>query len=500
MQRNVLEYLEDTAHRFPDKVAVEDPNGTVTFKTLRQKAQQIGCYLKSQGLTRNKPVAVLLPKSIQAIEAFLGVLYAGGFYVPLDTFNPQARIISILNNINPVFIFSEKKYQYLLDDASSQKMICIEHIDASSSDEIDFDRNIDTDPAYLINTSGSTGSPKGVVVAHRSVIDYINWATETYHVHEKFVLGNQAPFVFDNSVLDIYLMLATGAKLCLIPDKLFMFPVKLIEYVIEKQVTFIFWVPSIMSNICKLDIFSEKKPTKLSHVLFAGEVMPSKVYMYWKKHLRDSLFSNLYGPTEITVDCTYIILERDYLHSEALPIGYPCRNTDILVLDEQDQLVTKPGVLGELCVRGSSLALGYYNNSEKTSQVFTQNPLNPHYPEQIYRTGDVVCYNELGELMYQGRKDFQIKHMGYRIELGEIEAAVLALEGIDKACILYDSEKKNIVLIYESNAHKAFKDIVLGLHNQLPKYMLPSRSERVETMPLNHNGKIDRVALKELYI
>jgi D-alanine--poly(phosphoribitol) ligase subunit 1 len=501
MQRNVLEYLEKTVDRFPDKIAIEDETGTVTFSELKQKALAISGYLLEQGFSGCQPIAVFMPKSIKAIEAFLGILYAGGFYVPLDTGNPKNRIDAILKNIKPKYAISENKYWHLLDGANdSITFINLEQDFDGSIHKTDYKENIDTDPAYLINTSGSTGTPKGVVVSHRSIIDYIDWAQETYKVDSTFVIGNQAPFVFDNSVLDIYLMMLTGAKLCLIPEKLFMFPVKLVEYLKEKEVTFIFWVPSIMSNIAKYDSLNEVNINRLTHVLFAGEVMPAKVLMYWKKYLNNALFSNLYGPTEITVDCTYIILERDYDIDEELPIGVPCLNTNILVLDNNNHLVTKANVLGELCVRGSSLALGYYNDPKKTAQAFVQNPLNPHYPEHIYRTGDVVYYNERGELMYKGRKDFQIKHMGYRIELGEIETAVLAIAGIDKACVLYDTVNKNIVLVYESDVKKSQKDILLSLLSKLPKYMLPTRFEYVESMPLNINGKIDRLKLIEKFI
>jgi amino acid adenylation domain-containing protein len=501
MKNNVLEYLERSVGQFAKKIAIEDESGTVTFRQLKHNALAISGYLHEQGLKGCQPVAVFMPKSIKSIEAFLGILYAGGFYIPLDPSNPKNRINSILKNIKPRFVISEDKYRYVLDElGESFSFINFEQAINSPVRNENYKRNIDTDPAYLINTSGSTGIPKGVVVSHRSIIDYIDWAQEVYKVDSTFVIGNQAPFIFDNSVLDIYLMMATGARLSLIPEKLFMFPVKLIEYLYAKKITFIFWVPSIMSNIVKYDALNGVNMPDLSHVLFAGEVMPTKIFMYWKKHLKNVIFSNLYGPTEITVDCTYIILERDYDISEELPIGVPCRNTNVLVFDDNSQLVTEPNVIGELCVRGSSLAMGYYNDAEKTAQAFVQNPLNTHYPELIYRTGDLVYYNDRGELMYKGRKDFQIKHMGYRIELGEIETAVLALDGIDKGCVLYDAINKNIVLVYESNVNKPQKDILLDLNGRLPKYMLPTRFERLKSMPLNTSGKIDRPKLTRKFI
>ena len=500
MQHNILEYLEKTVIKFPNKIAVEDENGSVTFRQLRQNALSISNFLIKNGYSGCKPVPVLVNKSIMAIECFLGVLYAGGFYVPLDVSNPKRRIHSILENIAPDFMLLDNKYKDILSGLNNTIKCLVVNEDVMSEQQFEyFSSNIDTDPAYLINTSGSTGNPKGVVISHRSVIDYIDWASDTYGVNESHIIGNQAPFVFDNSVLDIYLMISTGAKLILIPDKTFMFPVNLINYIDEKKISFIFWVPSIMLNVMKVNALKSKKSDSLSHILFAGEVMHAKVLNYWREHYPLAIFPNLYGPTEITVDCTYYIFERNFDNNDELPIGFPCKNSDILILNEDNNLVSTKDKIGELCVRGSSLALGYYNDFEKTSSVFIQNPLNKNYPERIYRTGDLVCYNELGEILYKGRKDFQIKHMGYRIELGEIENAILSLNGIDNGCVMYDREDKKIVLLYESKQHLSQKDILLGLHDLLPKYMLPNKFIMIEKIPLNINGKIDRARISDEY-
>lgn len=500
MQRNVLQYLEKAVQNFPDKIAIEDEYGTVTFKKLQQNALAISGYLLEEGFQGCQPVAVLMPKSIKAIEAFLGILYAGGFYVPLDTGNPKSRIQTILNNIEPKFVISEDRYRNLLNGVNEADcFVDLGQAIKSESKHSRYLRNIDTDPLYILNTSGSTGIPKGVTLTHRCMIDYIDWVVSEYEFDNSLVIGNQSPLHFDISASDLYVTLATGSKLVLIPERHFMFPVRLIEFLKEKNVNFLYWVPSIISNVSKLDVL-KNVTFPLRFLFYGGELMPTKHLMYWKRNLPDAVYSNFYGPTEVTVICTHYRLDRMFDDSDPLPIGFPCGNTDVLVLDEKNQLVSDAYVSGELCVRGNSLAMGYYNDLEKTEQAFVQNPNNPHYPERIYRTGDVVYYNDRGELMYKGRKDFQIKHMGYRIELGEIETAVLGLDGVDKACVLYDSENKNIVLIYESASGSSQKEILLALHGQLPKYMLPTRFELVETMPLNMNGKIDRQRLTQEHI
>ncbi len=502
MQKNILEYLKNTVRTYPNKTAIIDEKGNISFQCLQKQSKNIASYLQSKNINRNLPIGIFLPKSIEAIKSFLGIVYNGDFYVPLDIKNPISRIEAIIKNLDLKYIITDIDNAKLLDELKNIEIILLDDINFEKNIEFDFTNynlSIDTDPAYIINTSGSTGTPKGVVVSHRSVIDYIDWSIETFKIDSSFKIGNQAPFIFDNSVLDIYLMLSTGATLNLIPENLFIFPLKLIEYLENEKINFIFWVPSIMANIVTLDLLKNRN-LELRFVSFAGEIMPTKIMNYWKNYIPNALFVNLYGPTEITVDCTYFIVNRDFKDDEPLPIGYPCKNTDILVLDDKNNLVTKINSTGELCVRGSSLALGYYNDFERTANVFTQNPLNKSYPEKIYRTGDIVYYNELGELIYKGRKDFQIKHMGYRIELGEIETAILSISEINNACILYDEENKHLVLIYESSSNITKNEILVSLSDKLPKYMIPNKFILLDKIPLNVSGKIDRSYLKKEYL
>lgn len=501
MQKNVLEYLENTVQKYPNKTAIIDEKSSINFGDLQNHATKIALHLQSKNISRNLPMGVFLPKSIEAIKSFLGVLYNGDFYVPLDVKNPFSRIEAIIKNIDIKYIITDSKSAKLLNELdSSVQLILLDEIDFTQNMDLDYTNyklSIDMDPVYILNTSGSTGVPKGVTLPHKAMVDYIDWVVKEYKFDDNLILGNQSPLHFDISASDLYVTLATGSTLVLIPESLFMFPPKLLDYLEEKQVNFIYWVPSILTTISKLDLLKNRN-LSIKTVFYGGELMPTKHLMYWKKYLQDTVYSNFFGPTETTVICTHYILDRDFADDEPLPIGYACKNTDVLVLDDEDNLVSEINKIGELCVRGSSLALGYYNDPEKTALAFVQNPLNKAYPEKIYRTGDVVYYNEKGELIYKGRKDFQIKHMGYRIELGEIETAILAIDGVDNACVLYDNENKNIVLIYESAKKIEQKAILLALHNKLPKYMLPTKFILLDVMPLNINGKIDRNKLKEL--
>ena len=354
---------------------------------------------------------------------------------------------------------------------------------------------IDTDPSCIINTSGSTGIPKGVILNHKSFFDFLTWSTETFELNEHTIIGSLSPSVFDIFVYEIWLMASKGSTIVILNSNMSMFPAKLLQQMKIEKVNFIFWVPSIMVNIANMDLLKKIDLQDLRLVWFAGEVFPTKQFNYWRKYLPQVEFANLYGPIEITLDCTYYIVKRDFDDSEPLPIGYPCRNTDILILNDTDELCT-PGEEGELCVRGTSLAMGYYKNSEKTAQAFVQNPLNSNYPETIYRTGDVVYINELGEIVFKGRKDSLIKHMGYRIELGEIEHAVInKLKIVQYCCAVYNKQKKEITLFYESAKKIEASEFRKQLIALFPKYMVPVVYIQRDLLPRNTNGKIDRQKL-----
>ena len=501
MQKSVIEYLKTTVEVFPNKVAVQDSDQVITFSKLWDTARKISNAIVHGDVVKNTPIGVYIPKGCKMVEAFAGVNMSGCFYVPLDTKSPPARVSSILTTLEANHVITDKAhYDQICGFYSGDIMVIEDVINAVSSEdgENNFCNQIDTDPVYSIFTSGSTGTPKGVVIAHRGVIDYIDWAVNTFHIDSTSVIGNQAPFYFDNSTLDIYLMYATGATLNIIPESCFAFPAKLIDYLNENKITFVFWVPFVLVNVANLNILEIKKPEYLKDVFFAGEVMPNKHLNYWRKHLPNCRYVNLYGPTEITVDCTYYEVEREFSDDESLPIGFPCMNSDVLILVDRKRLA-KQGEQGELCVRGSSLALGYYNNPEKTRTAFIQNPLHDHYPEIIYCTGDIVCQNELGEIMYVGRADSQIKHNGYRIELGEIETAVLGTNMVDNCCVVYDYANKKIVLFYQAKEVLNMAEFRKTLSGSIPRYMLPNEYHREEIMKQNSSGKIDRAYYNRLF-
>ena len=499
MKANVTYWLDRTADRLPDKVAFADEKKEVTFRKLKMQAMALATQMLQKTLFK-KPVVIYLEKGVDVLVSFMGAAYSCNFYSPIDIDMPASRVNKILEVLKPALVITttELKTAFEQYDYAGDFLIFEEAIDSPIDEQIVEAarcKGIDTDLLYVLFTSGSTGVPKGVTINHRSVIDYIDWVTETFDITEEDSFGNQAPFYFDNSILDIYSTIKSGATTYIIPKNLFAQPVLLLEYLKEKKINTIFWVPSALIVVAKLKAFRNVDLSDtLQRVLFCGEVMPNKQLNMWRKFLPDVLYANLYGPTEITDACTYYIVDREFSDDEPLPIGIPMANTDILVLNDKNELVTGDEV-GELCVRGTSLSMGYYNNPEKTKEAFVQNPLNPYVPETIYRTGDLVKYNEYGEIVYLSRKDFQIKHMGHRIELGEIETAVSSLEEIALCCCLYDEKHQKIVLFIEEELDKAY--INEQISKLVPEYMLPNKVITLEKMPINANGKIDRVKLKE---
>jgi amino acid adenylation domain-containing protein len=354
------------------------------------------------------------------------------------------------------------------------------------------DRQLDTDPIYIVFTSGSTGIPKGVVACHRSVIDYIENLSDVLGFNEDTRFANQTPLYFDACLKELYPTLKFGATTYIVPKSLFMFPVKLVEFLNEYKINTVCWVVSALTMISSFKTFDKVVPQYLHTIAFGSEVFPIKQFNIWKETLPQAKFTNLYGPTECTGMCCYYNVNRDFELDEVMPVGRPFHNTEILLLTEKNERA-KEGEVGEICVRGTSLTLGYYHNFEKTNESFVQNPLNDRYPELIYRTGDLGKYNEFGELVFVSRKDYQIKHMGHRIELGEIEVNVNMLDGISSSCCVYQKEKGKIVLFYVGELE--VKELVTILKDKLPRYMIPNRVEKLDVMPLTANGKLDRVTL-----
>ena len=500
MQTNILEYLEQTVTRVPDKVAFANDTMGITFRETYDQARAVGSFLNAEGFYK-QPVVVFMKKHPTTLVSFFGTIYSGNYYVPLDDEMPSHRIDLILRTLKPqAMICDEDTCELVKQFAYEGKTyiyseICTAPVNEEALAAIR-DRQIDTDPIYIVFTSGSTGVPKGVTACHRSVLDYVENLCDVLKFDENSIFGNQTPLYFDAYLKEVMPTLKYGATTILIPKQLFMFPIKLVEYLNEHKVNTVCWVVSALTMISSFKTFEKIKPEYLHTIAFGSEVFPIKQFKLWKDALPEAKFTNLYGPTECTGMSCFYHVDRDFELDEAIPVGRPFHNTQILLLNDQNKLAAA-GEVGEICIRGTCLTLGYYHNFEKTNEVFVQNPLNDRYPELIYRTGDLGKWNERGELVFVSRKDYQIKHMGHRIELGEIEVNVNMMERIHMSCCIYDKASDKIVLYFVGDME--MKELVTILRDKLPRYMIPNKVIKLETMPLTANGKLDRVALKNQF-
>ena len=383
MKTNILEYLEQTVEKFPDKVAFSDGTSSIIFKDLYDLARAGGSLLCKLGCY-NEPIMVIMDKHPNEIVAFLSVVYAGCFYVPIDAEMPPKRIEVISDTTKAKYIICDEKNFDLAGKIGGAKIIKFENL---ISEVIDVDslnnvRNnqIDTDAIYIVFTSGSTGVPKGVSACHRSVIDYTETLSCALSFDENNIFGNQTPLYFDAPLKEIMPTLKFGATTYFIPKKLFMFPMKLVEFLNDNKINTICWVVSALTMISAFGVLDKLKPMYLTTIAFGSEVFPIKQFNIWKQALPEATFYNLYGPTEATGMSCYWKADRELNEGEAIPIGRPFKNTRILLIDDNGKQVAQ-NETGEIYICGTCVTLGYYANSEKTTELFVQNPLNSSYRE-----------------------------------------------------------------------------------------------------------------------
>ena len=499
--RNLLDYLRETAGRFSEKTAFCDEKNRYSYGELLHLSARVGTAAAELLGAANRPVFVLTDRTAVSVLGFLSVLQAGCYYVPIDRKTPPERLERMLSQMRPALVlYAQADEKAAAQFPSELPRLCIEQAAQTQADEkllsLRQEDVLDIDPAYGIFTSGSTGTPKGILISHRSAIDFTEWMAEACGVTEKDILANQAPFYFDLSVKDLYQTLRSGATLHILPQKFFMFPLLLVRYLNEHGVTTLIWATSAFRLVAASGVFEKETPCSVKKVILGGEALHASHLNIWRRALPDCRFVNLYGPTEVTVDCTWFPIEREYADGETVPIGKACRNMEVLLMDDALRPV-QPGEVGEICVRGAGLAIGYFADGEKTASAFVQDPRCPDYPMRLYRTGDLGKLDGEGNLLFLARKDDQIKHMGYRIELGEIETALDAVFGVDAAVCFFDAENDRIVCAYQGGISEA--ELLRLLPERLPRYMLPSVCRRYARLPQNTNGKIDRVKLRNEY-
>ena len=500
MISNVLEWLECTEEKLPDKTVFEDENGSITFKEAEQRAKAIGSAILKKIGPKN-PVIVISGRSVYTPSVFLGVVYAGCFYAPLDVAAPVFRLNKIIENTKPALIVSDRENLELARslEYDCELLISDDLIDTQIDEKALRDireQSSENDPLYIIFTSGSSGIPKGVLTSHISLITYIEAYSKVMKIEESDIFGNQSPLDYIAAIRDIYLPLKTGASTFIIPKKYFSIPVQLFDVLNEKKISAIGWSVSALTLPTKLGAFDHSKPSFLKKVCFSGSVMPCSCLKVWQQNLGDTLFVNQYGPTEATASCTYYVVDKQVEDDDVLPIGRPYEGYEVFLLDDEGKEPEK-GEIGEICVRGKAVTMGYFNDPVRTAAVYIEDPIRKN-GEIIYKTGDLGHFREDGELMFNGRKDRQIKHLGHRVELGEIEEAAKRIDSVGECAVLYKADKELIYLFYSGDA--TAKEIAKYLRTTLPGFMVPRKFEKLDVLPHLPNGKIDMQTIKNTYL
>lgn len=497
---NVIEYLEESTLKNKDKIAVICEDNKLTYLELNNYCKKGGSYFIDNGLF-NELILVFMDKSIDTLISFFSSIYAGCYYSLINPEFPQTRIEQIIKTTNSKFVITDDEHMELAKEYFKDvKVVNIKElkdykINEKGLEEVK-EKHIDYDPLYVNFTSGTTGVPKGVIISHRSTIDFIDKFTEMFKFTSEDIIANQAPFDFDVSVKDIYSSIKVGATLVLIPKPYFSSPAKLLDYLCDNNVTTMTWAVSALCLITTFHGLDYKVPDKVNKIIFSGEIMPIKHLNIWMEHLPNTTFINVYGPTEITCNCTYHIIDRNRDYSDKIPIGKPFPNERVILLDEDNNEIKEQNKAGEICVIGTALSLGYFNNPEQTAKAFQENTNQKNYHETVYHTGDLAYYNENNELVFNGRKDFQIKYQGHRIELEEIDKAIMKCDKVIRCCTIFDEEKSKIYSFYMGDIEKG--ELRLQLKEELPVFMIPTVIIQLDDLPLNKNGKIDRKKLFEL--
>ena len=522
--------LTESAARYPDKQAVRFEGQGLTYQELDHLSNQLAQALHTAGVQRGDRVAIFVNKSLASLIAIFGILKAGGIYVPLDPNAPAKRLAYITRNCHiRVVITSTHKLSTLaefftngtpldhivltdegaeLPDAfpASVHWTAWKQVLAGENTPLEQNPAIETDLAYILYTSGSTGDPKGVMIAHRTIFTFINWCLDTCHITHEDRVTSHAPLHFDLSTFDIFVTIKAGGTIVLIPEKTSVFPINLVKLLQNEQITVTYMVPSILSLMVNYGKLKQHDLSKIRLVLFAGEVFPIKYLRQLVEAIPQAAYYNLYGPTETNV-CTYYKVQAEDLASERtepVPIGKACENMEVFAVSDDGKRVTEPGVEGELWARGSCVAQGYWGDPEKTSKVFVRNHLQSHFDEIAYRTGDlVVLAEDRQNWIFVGRRDHMIKSRGYRIELGEVEAALYGNSHIKEAAVidipddLIGNRLKAFVVLHEANGFSV-GDLKTYCSQKLPNYMVPESFEILDELPKTSTGKVNRPLLASL--
>jgi amino acid adenylation domain-containing protein len=514
-------YLRDSALRDPNRPAVQSDGALLTYGQLDDASNRLATALTRLGFAAGDRFGMYMPKAARSIVVTHGVSKAGGAYVPIDPNAPARRAAFILGDcaVRGVATTSDRLPQLMacLDQMPSLELVLITDDGAPTSDAavkviswteamstapapLAGELAMENDPAYLLYTSGSTGSPKGVIISHRNVMAFVEWAADTFEVKPDDRLSNHAPLHFDLSVLDVYAALRNGACVAMVPEGLSSFPVELAAWIEREGISIWYSVPSALTRLLLYGQLDRFDYARLRCVLFAGEVFPVKYLRDVMKQMKHARFYNLYGPTETNV-CTFYPVPTELPTDADISIGRACRNTDTFAVTDRGT-IAQVGEEGELYVRGPTVMLGYWGLPEKTASTLVPHPTQRAYPSQVYRTGDIVHIEPDLNYRFLGRRDHMVKSRGYRIELGEIEQTIYRDARIKETVVVAIPDEEigarlKAVIVPHPGQTVTRAEIQGFCLKHLPRYMVPEEFIIEAELPRTSTGKADRQAVQK---
>ena len=474
---HIIDALITLSEKQGDTILFADKNQSCTVKEALQSAYRISAYLHDKKI-ENQAIFVSVSRTIETPLLFFGIAASGNYYVPVLSDTPKEKLEKMVSATHGGYLFEAEP---LLEKGNLLPSLSKEEALAYPKSEPALKKS-DNHALYLVFTSGSTGTPKGVLKSHDAMLRFMENFTLTFPFLKKERIANQTPFSFDASAKDIYLSIQLGATLFIPERSVFALPGETLKYLKSQKITMLIWVPSALSMISKVKALNFETLPDLRYVFFVGEAFPAKYLNYWIEKLPDVRYFNIYGSSEVAGVSLYHEIKGPQPLDKPIPTGKGLANNHVSLLD------------GEILIQSEQVALGYINDEEKDRRTFDRSTK----PTTLH-TGDYAVYNEEGDIVFETRKDFQIKHLGYRIELQEIEVAALSLPYIENCCCLYDNERDKIVMVLVSNQSEENwkKPLLDDLGRKVASYMLPNKLVRLDKMPLNPNGKIDRVKIKK---
>jgi len=502
--------FDEVCKKNKDRIALHySRQHSVSFGEFGKLSNKTANYLLGKGIRKGDVVAILNTKSEYALSVMIACLKIGAIYTNLDLSSPWERISKIFSKCRPKAVIKDYSDNKLLDKALKENGYTVidlhsaeyqDEISKHHSDKAVMDYDVTgSNPAYIMFTSGSTGFPKGAVMSHQNLINFINWGKERFDIKTDDAFTNVNPIYFDNSVFDFYTSVFTGTRLVIFPNDAAKDVRGMLDKINELKCTIWFSVPSFLVYLITTKVLNKNEFRHIRKISFGGEGFPKpRLKFLYELYCERAEFVNVYGPTECTCICSsYRITEKDFDNmAELAPLGFLAPNFDyeIIPLQENDKSY------GELCLKGPNVGLGYYGDEQLTRKSFIRNPFNSGLDEIIYKTGDIVKKADNGYLHFKGRIDNQIKHMGYRIELEEIESVINTLEYVNESAVLYkktDSGIGQIIAFVDSKSEKESANIGNDIKSKLPPYMKPKKIIILPGLPKNRNGKTDKIKLKE---